>query len=93
MAAPTRPVSPAVSCRSSTSSTSETSDDDTSGGGGFVVTRLIRGAPGDTCGLLVPGDTLVSVDGRPIGALSFGEVSALLAGQANGNTGRKVSSG
>jgi len=50
------------------------------GGGGFVVTRLIRGAPGDKCGLILEGDVLIAVDGRSIGALRFAEVSALLAG-------------
>ena len=49
-------------------------------GQGFTVTRLIRGAPGDQCGLILEGDVLVSVDGRSIGALRFSEVSALLAG-------------
>jgi len=47
---------------------------------GFVVTKLIRGAPGDKCGLILEGDVLTSVDGRPISALRFSEVSAMLAG-------------
>ena len=49
-------------------------------GGGFIVTRLIRGSPGDKCGLIMEGDSLVSVDGRSIAALRFSEVSALLSG-------------
>ena len=47
---------------------------------GFVVTKLVRGAPGDRCGLILEGDVLVAVDGRSIGALRFSEVSELLAG-------------
>ena len=47
---------------------------------GFVVTKLIRGAPGDKCGLILEGDVLTSVDGRSISALRFSEVSAMLAG-------------
>ena len=47
---------------------------------GFVVTKLIRGAPGDKCGLILEGDVLTFVDGRSISALRFSEVSAMLAG-------------
>jgi len=47
---------------------------------GFFVTKLIRSAPGDKCGLILEGDILTAVDGRPIAALRFSEVSALLSG-------------
>ena len=45
-----------------------------------MVTKLIRGAPSDKCGLILEGDHLISVDGRSISALRFSEVSALLSG-------------
>ena len=44
------------------------------------MTRLIRGAPGDACGLICEGDVLVAVDGRSIVTTRFSAVSALLRG-------------
>lgn len=49
-------------------------------GAGFRVTRLIRGAPGDACGLICEGDVLVAIDGRSVVTTRFSAVSALLRG-------------
>ena len=55
-------------------------EDGETAGAGFRVTRLIRGAPGDACGLICEGDVLVAVDGRSIVTTRFSAVSALLRG-------------
>ncbi|MEU2239253.1 S41 family peptidase [Streptomyces sp. NPDC018338] len=48
-------------------------------GGGVKVTRVQSGGPAERAGLRA-GDRLVSVDGRPVGALSVSEVVSLLRG-------------
>ena len=51
------------------------------GGTGFKVTRLVRGAPGDACGLICEGDVLVAIDHASILFFSFAEVSKALSGR------------
>ena len=68
-------------------------DDGETAGAGFRVTRLIRGAPGDACGLICEGDVLVAVDGRSIVTTRFSAVSALLRGdevRSSGGVGVKA---
>ena len=51
------------------------------GGTGFKVTRLVRGAPGDACGLICEGDVLTAIDHASILFFSFAEVSKALSGR------------